>query len=41
MSYLITAIVFTIIGFLAGVLVYRKHQARINETESKARDLLK
>jgi hypothetical protein len=41
MSYLITAFVFTLVGFAAGFLVFRKNQARINDAEAKARDLLK
>jgi len=41
MSYLITAAVFTLIGFITGLLVFRRNQNRINDVESRARDLLK
>jgi hypothetical protein len=41
MSYVITAAVFTLIGFIGGLLAFRKNQAKINDLEKKAEDLLK
>jgi hypothetical protein len=41
MSYVITAALFTVLGFIGGLLVFRKNQAKINEAERKAGELLK
>lgn len=41
MSYAITAALFAVIGFIGGLLVFRKNQDKLNDAEAKARDLLK
>lgn len=41
MSYVITALVFTLVGFIAGLAVFRKNQSKLNEAERQAKELLK
>lgn len=41
MSYVITAIVFSILGFVAGALFFRKNKVKIEQTELNIRDILK
>ena len=40
MSYLILFLTGLLIGFVAGVLVYRKNGDRLKETEAKGKKLL-
>ena len=41
MSYIITALVFAILGFVAGALFFRKNKAKIEQTELNIREILK
>lgn len=38
MSYLITFLIGALLGFLGGLLTWRKNAARFNEAEAKARE---
>jgi F0F1-type ATP synthase assembly protein I len=40
MSYLILFITGLLIGFVAGLLVYRKHSDRLKSTEDKGKTIL-
>jgi F0F1-type ATP synthase assembly protein I len=40
MSYLILFITGLLIGFVAGLLVYRKHSDRLKSTEDKGKSIL-
>jgi F0F1-type ATP synthase assembly protein I len=40
MSYLILFITGLLIGFVAGLLVYRKHSDRIKSTEDKGKTII-
>jgi len=40
MSYLILFITGLLIGFVAGLLVYRKHSERLKGTEAKGKNLI-
>ena len=40
MSYLILFTTGLLIGFVAGLLVYRRHSDRLKETETKGKNLL-
>jgi len=35
MSYIITAAIFTLVGFVAGLLVYRKHTTSLKAKEAE------
>lgn len=37
MSYILTAVIFYVLGVCTGLLIYRKHQAKLTETEAKAK----
>jgi F0F1-type ATP synthase assembly protein I len=40
MSYLILFVTGLLIGFVAGLLVYRKHSDRLKSTEDKGKSIL-
>ena len=40
MSYIITAAIFTLVGFVAGLLVYRKHAASLKAKEESCKVVL-
>lgn len=41
MSYVITAVLFTVIGFVAGALFFRKNKAKLEKAEIDIREALK
>lgn len=41
MSYVITALVFAVLGFTAGALFFRKNKAKIEKAELDIREILK